>query len=726
MQTQLFVAPDGNDKNAGTIDAPLATIEAALEKVKTSYGAVIWLRGGIYSDKVTIKNVNGTAVSPVIISAYKDEKPIFTAGKSLSPSDFAPVDYSKDKVAQRIPEKAKENVVCVNLKELGWTDEDIGAISSAGLPKFYIDSKITNIARYPNAGETELYFEYVYDTGSVTAGPIHSDLYEGWIKRVQSGEFDKNPDVTFYTDDHGNRNLDWGWAIRMIDLTPFRWVNTGNIWYFGNVFEGWETGIYNIKSFDIRTQKLTSKTGSSYGAKHSTNSPTRHNNFYYFNVIEALDTPGEWFYDVDTGNMYVYKTEGFENAQLFYATKTEDDIFYVTTCKNMIFNGISIDISGRYGMNILSSDGIIVQGCEIKNTASYGIVVGYKTVNSAVTYCDFSSTGSAMIYAQTTGYPQGTLLPTRFVIQNNYLHDPMENKHTGITAGGYLSVVSHNRLEDCNINISNASECIVEYNDVSGGSRTVSDGGLIYLYSLYNHGVHIRYNYLHDFKAAGCGVYLDDMAFSHYAYYNIVDTTTATTDKSKAFLYTSSGRYNVFFGNILVGREIDRINESTLFIPGTRFNSHFIERMKEYTELLPQKYILTKFYARFPELELYYNMMKKYVNDIKQAGYTINENEIYLRTPQNNVVANNVVLGSKAFFNQDVLDYKNPLTNQYSTSSDLIANNYIDMDINSVLADYRNGDFSIRSEALTKVTAAIPNFKPLSTEGAGLTYELVK
>ena len=119
-------------------------------------------------------------------------------------------------------------------------------------------------------------------------------------------------------------------------------------------------------------------------------------------------------------------------------------------------------------------------------------------------------------------------------------------------------------------------------------------------------------------------------------------------------------------------------------------------------------------------------MMKKYVNDIKQPGYTINENEIYLRTPQNNIVANNVVLGSKAFFNQDVLDYKNPLTNQYSTSSDLIENNYIDMDINSVLADYRNGDFSIRSEALTKVTVAIPNFKPLSAEGAGLTYELVK
>lgn len=640
MQTQIFVATDGNDANEGTIDAPLATVEAALNKVKAAFGAVIWVRGGIYSTNVEIRSVNGTTVSPVIISAYEDEIPVFTTGKSLSPSDFAPVDFSKDTVAQRIPAAAQPNIVAVNLKTLGWTDAEIGSISKEGHPNLYIDGNAGNLARYPNAGEPNLYFDYVFDTGSVTGGNSNSDLYAGWIKRVQSGEFD-DKGVTYYTDSYKNKNCDWGWVIRMKDLTPCEWVNTGNIWYFGNVFEGWETAYYNIESFDFASKKMTSKTGSAYGAKHSTNSPTGFNTYYLFNAIEALDSAGEWFYDVDTGILYVYKTEGFENAQLLYAPASKENTITVGSSKNVILNGLSVNVSGNHGINM----------------------------------------------------------------------------------GGYLTVASHNVLEHCNINLSNAAECIVEYNDVRGGSKTISDGGLIYLFALYNHGNHIRYNYLHDWNAPGCGVYFDDMSMNQYAYYNIIDTTAATSAKKKSVLYTSTGHYNVFFGNIIVGRKTDRINESCIFFWGSSLAYRFPERMKEYNKSFPG-YNLGKFYTRFPELEAHFNLVKKYVNDSAKSGYKANENEVYLRSPQNNVMMNNVVLGFNTPVNQDILKQKNPVTGELMTSLDHIDKNYSNADPDSVLVDFRNGDFTIIPEALDEVKAVIPDFWALSTENIGLTYDI--
>ena len=48
------------------------------------------------------------------------------------------------------------------------------------------------------------------------------------------------------------------------------------------------------------------------------------------------------------------------------------------------------------------------------------------------------------------------------------------------------------------------------------------------------------------------------------------------------------------------------------------------------------------------------------------------------------------------------------------------------MDADSVLTDYKNGDFSIRAEAQSKIKEAIPDFNPLSTQNVGLTYKLEK
>jgi hypothetical protein len=726
MKNQLFVATDGNDENAGTIDAPLATIEEATKRLTEQKGGVVWIRGGIYSGSQTITNIVGTPVSPIIISAYNDEIPIFTTGKQIPTDMFMDVNYSTDTLAQRIPADARTKISVVNLYNLGWTKDDIGQITiDDGPQNVYINGKMADLARYPNSGEPLLFFDYVFESGSCTAGSEHSNLYNDWIKRVQAGEFDHMDKSLFFTDSEGNRNINIGWQIRLRDLAPLTWVNTGNIWYYGNAFEGWHSDYYNIESFDLSTKKMTSKTGCVYGTKVSTNSPTGYNNYYLFNAIEALDAPGEWFFDPDTGNFYIYKVEDFDNAQIFFSKPSSENTFTFKNCENVIFNGMEINVSSSKGIYIVDCDNFIVQGCKVSNTQSYGIHLGANTKNSAATYNELFATNDTMLYASpsTANYAFGKLTPSRLIVQNNYCHDPMPDKVSGIVIGGYLSVASHNYLEDCRISFTYSAECFVEYNNIKGGSKDVSDAGLIYLVGYYHHGNHIRYNYLHDWGAPGSGVYLDDLSSGHYVYYNIVDSSDAQREKRINLLYTSSGHYNVFYGNILVGRSIDYIHESCLYFDASTSLGYRVPmRVTTYIETLPN-YDHKKFYSRFPEIENYYAMMKEYHEESNKEGYVRNELEIYLRSPRNNIIMNNLIIGTNIPFYQPLLEKTNSVTKKPMEDTDLFTNNFTGKDISSIFTDIENGDFSILDSAIGEIESVIPDFWPLSTEKAGLTYE---
>lgn len=74
----LFVAPGGNDSNAGTQSAPLATIQRAVALVVA--GGTITVRGGTYvlNTNITI-NKSGTSSAPITLSAYAGEKVVIDA-----------------------------------------------------------------------------------------------------------------------------------------------------------------------------------------------------------------------------------------------------------------------------------------------------------------------------------------------------------------------------------------------------------------------------------------------------------------------------------------------------------------------------------------------------------------------------------------------------------------------------------------------------------------------
>jgi hypothetical protein len=84
----IYVSPTGSDSAAGSLAAPLKSIQSAVDKAVA--GDTIYLRGGTYSPTSNIQiKKSGTSSAPYTLSAYSTEVPIVD-GEAL-PSTPAPV-----------------------------------------------------------------------------------------------------------------------------------------------------------------------------------------------------------------------------------------------------------------------------------------------------------------------------------------------------------------------------------------------------------------------------------------------------------------------------------------------------------------------------------------------------------------------------------------------------------------------------------------------------------
>lgn len=75
IHAQIYVSPDGNDSNPGTIDKPFKSISVALNKAYED--STIYLRGGVYELDATLKTPrNGSEGKLIKLWAYPGEIPI--------------------------------------------------------------------------------------------------------------------------------------------------------------------------------------------------------------------------------------------------------------------------------------------------------------------------------------------------------------------------------------------------------------------------------------------------------------------------------------------------------------------------------------------------------------------------------------------------------------------------------------------------------------------------
>ncbi|MEV4864635.1 RICIN domain-containing protein [Streptomyces ossamyceticus] len=516
-QATYYVAPNGNDANAGTITAPFKTLQHARDVVRTVNDNMtgdinVYLRGGTYPVSSTIAFTSadsGTNGHRVVYAAYQDEKPVLNGGVPVT----------------------------------GWTQHS-GNIWKASLDRddklraLYIDGKRAQMASktIDSAG--------CQGTYSVTAGQAPWAWESGSHCDGAKYSLSDLPAVAANQDDVEIKSATT-WTTAIVGV---RQITTSS------------DGANRVAQFQQPGAAIAQ--APPYGPFKAGGSHT------FMNAYEFLDKPGEFYFNKTTHTVYYYKSgsEDMTTAEVFAPNNVSTLLKIAGTsrtdhARNITFSGLTVEhsdwnlvevagsvfrqstqgntISTVYAkknfhaytyrnvdlppgiIQIENADGITLRGNTVQHTGADGInMVNDVTDSQLIGNVTNDIAGSAI----TVGHPQHVYigdytstnnekypvnvegLCKNISITNNYLYDSGVLFEASSPVSAYFVdslSVEHNRIEKSpwagitlgwgwwnfdgstnSINPGNptttAKNNTVRYNQIIDTMQTLADSGPIY------------------------------------------------------------------------------------------------------------------------------------------------------------------------------------------------------------------------------------------------------
>ena len=629
-EKSIYIAPNGCDSNCGCEDKPLATLEEALKRASGKLGAKIIFKDGKYNITKTLNITaehSGTTESPLIITAENEGKAFISSSYEIPVNAFGKV--CDEDVLARLNPNVNDKVLVADLGALGI--DEFGDENQIA-PFLFVNGKTQTIARYPNENEPLL---EIGEKGVISSGD------DGIV-----------------------------WEAYVDEDRCFNWKNDGNFWLKGNLCNEWAHDYIKVSKFDAEKGTMVGDEVRWYDETVRKQEYTR---FFFINVLEEIDTPGEWYLDRKESKLYIYPPEEKFNA--------DDDIRLATTpcdmikcdgVKNVIINGLNI---GRaIGTCIFANEceQVLIQRCHFAGVAPKEIRIG--KLDSAiyllggklngVIATEFEYFGA---YAFTIkGGDRAKLIPANNFGQNCILHHPLIRK--AIAGGGCGNVISHNYVHNTTMGDSDHNEGIFEYNIIEGGDTESMDSGMIYVahgegYGCSSCGNHYRYNFFFDFVKNDYGIYFDDMSRGMYAYGNIVigNGVNPNREEKMGKWWPSGGRgYNhhnggehVFYNNISVDAGFFALGgDITYYISDFEGWSRWCECM--YKASL--NFRNDEYQGRNPTYKDFCAALDQWKADISDPDYVPCSGwaEMRLRTPWCNHYENNLIVRADRPFKLDV------------------------------------------------------------------------
>ncbi|MBR4059833.1 MAG: FIVAR domain-containing protein, partial [Lachnospiraceae bacterium] len=644
---------NGSDDNKGTLEAPFKTIQKALSCVETLQtseepfkGIVVYLKGGTYN---TTESINITSAHsgkdqiPVIISAYDNEEVVISGGTKIAGSKFKPVNEISAEAYNKLSVAIRDEIVAVSLTELGISTDGAATTADGANYQVFVDGEELTLSRYPNATNLAL-------TGKVE--------HIGYINfsgdsMGNKGDNADDPDIRF----------------EMTDLRPTLWDNDGNIWLKGSLYAEWLIQNIRVKDINTTTGIITMDGGTDRGAKTNPN-----NTYYYYNVLEELDVPGEFYLDTEAGILYMYPISDMSTATVTYSDM-QQNIINLAQTKSVVLNGLTIECGANYGINMTGCKETLIQNCTLRNL-KYGVRIAGE--QSGIIYSEIYKTMNYPVLIGKEGSRDFDYTPEENFLQNCYIHTTGNPNSGNVRVCGTGNVVSHNLFQNMNnssIYLAYVKECIIEYNEITGGPTGVFDMGAIYApHDIRATGTHVRYNYIHDIGINSQdwnpnSIYFDEGLRENYAYGNIMENVPS------GFL-TNSGSEHVVIHNIIAnGREAtltsirgsDNFKDYTIVERNERTSNVFMSAYEQYLALSDAKKAEVK--GRYPLLVKLFDEVTTAeesgsdgVGLFASQGSYIHENLIYNHgtinfTDSNDVGDDNIITTSNPFTNVDAHDF---------------------------------------------------------------------
>jgi len=601
----LYVALSGNDANPGTVAEPFATLERARDEIRRmktpgplpTGGVTVWIRGGDYCRTNTLElsgEDSGSPDAPVVWRAYPGESPRLLGGRKLT--GFGLITDSATLV--RFAPEARPHIRQMELRAVGITH--FGEMKSRGKPperalevahcELFAGGSPMTLARWPNAPEF-----------LAIAGPPEPTPSADAAWSLEDG--------FLYT---GNR--------------PQSWQKSEDHWVHGYWSFDWANSYERVATLDAQQHLV--KTAPPYGIY----SFRKGQRFFFLNVLEELDQPGEWFLDRKEGLLYFWPPG--DDASDVLLSLLPGPLLKLQDACNITFQQIIFEATCGNGIEITGGTNDRIAGCVVRNVGNYGVMI-HEGTNHQVTSCDIFDTGDGGVFMK--GGDRSTLTPGDHLVDN--CHFARQGRWTkcyvpAVRIEGVGLRVSHNLIHDhphaAIIFLGN--DHLIEFNEIHHIALETGDVGAIYAGADYTfRGNWVRNNFIHHTGGVGIGsmgVYMDDCVSGTKIFGNIFL-------KVPRAVFLGGGRDMVIENNIFVDCDPAIEMDARGLDPSPAWRPLVNQRLRDAMKAVP----LALYRQRYPEMisvEAFYGLPN---------GPEITGEAFRGIPPVNIIVANNICVG---------------------------------------------------------------------------------
>ncbi|MCA9449091.1 MAG: hypothetical protein KC931_18375, partial [Candidatus Omnitrophica bacterium] len=309
---QIHVSPSGSDDNPGTQEAPLATLNAARDTLRQASvdgvreeTATVWIHDGVYSLTETFSLSQEDGGTPGAIVQYRAIHPFkvhLTGGRQIPADAFEEVNDAT--TLERLPERSRQSVRRVDLAALGI--EDLGVYpesfrNAQSLPELFFNGERMTLAQWPNEGWAEI--DEVIESGPAPWRKHESDALG----------------VFTYKEDH-----------------PATWAKVKELWLEGYWCFDWAAETIRAKSVDPDSRQITLSKQHVYGLGSGNPAARR---YRAVNLLEELDTAGEYFIDRERKALYFWPPSDLDGAEVVLSL-LRDPLIEVQDVSHVQFTGL--------------------------------------------------------------------------------------------------------------------------------------------------------------------------------------------------------------------------------------------------------------------------------------------------------------------------------------------------------------------------------------------------
>jgi hypothetical protein len=498
---ELFVSPDGNDAHSGSRFHPLATLEAARDRLRSESSSrpgarhTVIVRTGDHVRTQTLElDVRDSGLT------FRGE----SGARILGARRLTGWTPSRD---PRLPEAARGRVMEISLAGVPDAMKPLqrrgfGIASVPAPPELFIAGVPQTLARWPNGDQWSRLSSAAEDRFGVLQ--VESDRLARWAAADEARV-------------HGYWTYDWADSHE------------------------------RVRSIDTAAHTLTTE------APHGVYGYKTGQRFYALNLVEELDAPGEYWIDRKAGKLLAW----LPNAGETRISTLESPLIRVLGATDLRLERLTFSASRGEGLRVEGGARVSVLGCTLRGLGMTGITIeggqGHRVAS-----CDLFDLGESGVMV--SGGDRKTLEPAGHTVENCDIHHHGRLCRTYRPAIGLQGVGNralHNRLHDSphNAILMGGNDHTVAFNEIFRVCTQTGDAGAVYMgRDLTMRGTEIRHNHFHDIGPTihskegfvdVMAVYLDDCFCGTRIIGNVFE-------RSGRAAMIGGGRDNTVSGNLFV------------------------------------------------------------------------------------------------------------------------------------------------------------------------------